>query len=469
MKYKKQERVEILNKIKSFMEQDKLSRREACRRIGISESTVRSWEKATVQVETDKPKYIVTKKNKVLWEAKDDKMEIDLSLLDNAFYQYSKHGLNKTAVQVQNSLGFNAIQWQSFKRTFELVKDSDVFSPYSLSLVSGKEKTDMIAEKISEKYSDANMRDVIAYESQKQQNRAYQNAIKKASGLDYKRREFETAILEYLDVSVKKVNVRVAKSKTKKHGVHEIADTHIGADIEKEHLLPAFNVDVVKARLVEVADKINAQNNEKNTICFLGDFIESFTGLNHPNSWKGIDKRYGYGTKATIMACEIITEFLEKVDNVHEVLLVAGNHDRVTSSNKEDTDGEIIYWIHYILKQRFAKAFAIDYTTDVITRVIDNICYIWTHGHLSISKRSTSDIINMYGVPGYFCVVMQGHFHCRQIKDDTINYRFLTCPSIFTGNKYSKGLGFTTMPGFITSISDGKYPTIIDHTLKLEY
>ena len=468
MKYNKQEKESILAKVSSLVESG-YSKTAACQELGVPESTVRGWSKVTVIIKKDKPKYVVNKNNKVIWESRGNDMEIDLSRLDEVFYNYSKHGLNKTAVQVQNQLGFSAIQWQSFKRAFELVKDSDVFSPYSLSLLSGKEKTDMIASKISEKYSDKNMRDVIAYENNKQKNRAYDKALKESSKLDYRRREFETAILEYVSNSSKIVKVRLTKKHNSRHAVHTIADLHIGADIEKSGVLPAFNIEIVRKRLSEIAKIINAEGNSLNTICFNGDFIETFTGLNHINSWKGIDNKYGYGTKATIMACDLLTEFLQEVNNIAEVLIVAGNHDRVTSNNKEDTDGEVIHWVHFILKERFKDRFKIDSSVDVIVRVINNVCYIWTHGHLSLSKRSPAEIVNIYGVQGMFCIIIEGHLHTRKVKADTSRYRSIVTSSIFTGNPFSKNLGYSTLPGYVSCFSNGRYPIVMDIPLTIEY
>jgi hypothetical protein len=49
---------------------------------------------------------------------------------------------------------------------------------------------------------------------------------------------------------------------------------------------------------------------KKSTITLIinGDLIETFTGLNHINSWKNIDKKYGYGTKAIEPSMPIVGE-----------------------------------------------------------------------------------------------------------------------------------------------------------------
>lgn len=413
-------------------------------------------------VEEDEPKYIVNAKNVVSWKYRHGMIELKLEHLDDIFYRYSRHGLNMSQVKIQNHYGLTAIQWQSLKRTFDLVKDSDVFSTHSLSLVSGKEKTDMIASKIAEKYSDKNMREVVEYESDKQQSRAYSKALKKAETLEYRRQEFESEILDYVTQATGKTVVKKVKNKSKRHGVHTIADLHVGADIEAEFNLPAYNTEIIRDRLRQTAELINAENNAKNTICINGDFIESFTGLNHINSWKGIDKKYGYGVKATILACDLLREFFAQVENIHEVLLVAGNHDRTTSNSAEDVDGEVVQWIHYVLQAEFGHLFNIDHSPDVLVRAIENVCYIWTHGHLSISKRQPAEIINQFGIQGMFCLVIEGHLHTRKVKFDSAMARVLVMSSFFTGNNYSKKLGYSTLAGFLTCYSNGKYPITID-------
>lgn len=414
-------------------------------------------------VEEDKPKFEVSKNNVVKWKYKHGVIEIKLEDLDQIFYEYSRHGLNLSQVKIQNKHGLTAIQWQSLKRTFDLVKDSDVFSPYSLSLVSEKEACDMIAEKIADKYSPKNMRAVVEYEDDKQRRLAYGKAIKHVSNLDYQRNKFEDAILDYVSKATQKVYTRKTPDAKINHGVTTIQDLHVGANIEATKNLPKYDAEITRDRLRQSAIEINSRGAKKNTIVFNGDLIETFTGLNHINSWKNIDSAYGYGVKATIKAVELITEFLEQVNNVHEVIIVAGNHDRTTSNSQEDVNGEVVQWIHYVLKGRFGNQFSLEWTPDVISREIDNVCYIWTHGHLGLSKRPVAEIINMYGNPSMYCIVIEGHLHTRKIKADTARYRSIVASSLFTGNDYSANLGFSTLPGILYCYTDKiPYPIVVD-------
>lgn len=399
--------------------------------------------------EEETEKFNVDDNNNVSWKYKHGVIEMKLEDLDEMFFEYSKHGLNKSQVKVQNKYGFTAIQWQSIKRTFDLVKDSDVFSPYSLSLVSEKEACDMIAQKIAGKYSPKNMRTVIEYEDEKQRRKAYDNAIKKVSTLDYHRQIFENELLDYVATATKKVVVKKTPDKKINHGVTTIQDLHVGANIEAVKNLPKFDAETIEKRLTQSAIEINQRGAGKNTICFNGDIIETFTGLNHINSWKNIDKAYGYGVQATIKAIELLTDFISKVNNVHEILFVAGNHDRTTSNNNEDVTGEVIQWLHFVIKGRFGHLFSVDWSPDVIQREIENISYIWTHGHLGLSKKPVSDIVNVYGNPTMFNLIIEGHLHTRKIKADTARYRSIVASSIFTGNDYSKQLGFSTLAGIL--------------------
>jgi metallophosphoesterase superfamily enzyme len=417
-----------------------------------------------VPVEKTEQKFTVLG-DKVSWDYKRGVIELTVETLDDTFYKYSKHGLNMSAVQVQNSLGFDALQWQSFKRTFDLVKDSDVFSPYSLALVSKKEACDLIANKIAEKYSPKNMRDVIAYEDSKQKNKAYSKAIKIVASAEYQRHQFENGLLEYITEAKTVPMVRTSKDVRDGHAIVHVCDLHTGAEIEAERNLPAFNADTIARRLSEVARDTNSRKPKKVTLIINGDLIETFTGLNHINSWKNIDKKYGYGVQATIKATDILTKFISEMVNLDKVIIISGNHDRNCSDNKEDTIGEIAQWIHYMIQARFGKKFPVIWSKDVYSEVIDGCGFVATHGHLSISKKNPDHIVNQYGFAGLYNLVLMAHLHTRKVLSDNLNNRTIHAPSIFTGNQYSKGLGYSTLAGYLYITVKNKYPVVLDYPL----
>ena len=418
-------------------------------------------EKLKVQVQDEEAPFRV-EGNQVTWDYKRGTIELTVESLDEIFYQYSKHGLNMSQVQVQNKHGLDALQWQSFKRTFDLVKDSDVFSPYSLSLVSDKEACDMIAAKMKDKYSPKNMRQVVEYEDRKQTKKQYEKAIKRVADLDYRFQMLETEILDYVSQAKPKTVKTCADVKITNSVVH-ICDLHGGADIKPSRNLPAYGWKQLKQKLDVAQKDINARKAKNVTVVLNGDFIETFTGLNHANSWKNIDDQNGYGIKATIKVTDLIADFLSGVANISEVILLSGNHDRVTSSNKEDVEGEVARLIAYILGGQFP--FKVSWEDTVATRKIDGCGFIITHGHLGLGKKTADLIVNQYGYKNCYNVVVMGHLHSRKIMSDTYDSRVIHAPSLFTGNNYSKGLGYSSRAGYLHIHVERKLPVIVDYPL----
>ena len=104
----------------------------------------------------------------------------------------------------------------------------------------------------------------------------------RAEELDYQE------VKKQLDYAISKVNIN--KIPGVNTGVICLADLHIGADIRNLQRTPDFNFKSVIQYLKDIANQVNQRGYEKVEIIFLGDFIESFTGLNHINSWKSMGK-----------------------------------------------------------------------------------------------------------------------------------------------------------------------------------
>lgn len=102
------------------------------------------------------------------------------------------------------------------------------------------------------------------------------------------------------------------------------------------------------------------------------------------------------------------------------------------------------------------------------------------HGHLPLTKKlKTEEICWKYGEKGYFNFIIEAHLHSRiqklsvaqrggfqLLKEDSIDSRRQVCPSIFRGNPYSEGLGFSTLPGYLL-VTEGKNkrPRVVDNPL----
>jgi hypothetical protein len=249
-------------------------------------------------------------------------------------------------------------------------------------------------------------------------------------------------------------------------GVVKLADLHLGAYVDNLIRTKNFSIDILANKLYDAATEVNKRGYSVVHIHILGDLIESFTGLSHKNTWKGLDKAM-VGAEAVKLVVKILHDnFLSRIENLGDVKVVAGNHDRVTSDNKEDVQGgaaNLVCWGLELIGYR------IEFNPLVITHVVDGICHILTHGHHNISKKSTKQICWDYGVQGMYNLICEGHLHSiiqklnvnqrdsyQTIKDDAVDHRRINCPSFFTGNFFSESLGYTSESGFIITENNGK-------------
>lgn len=257
----------------------------------------------------------------------------------------------------------------------------------------------------------------------------------------------------------------VAK-KDKRPIVVHLADLHFGAYIDGLKRTKPFSINILANLLQEVADLTNAEESNEVHVHILGDLIESFTGLNHKNSWKGLQKGM-IGAEAVKLCARVLHDnLLSRITNLATVKIIAGNHDRVTSDKEEDTDGgaaDLIAWGLQLM------GYDVEFDPFVLTHQVDGINYIMLHGHEGISKKSTKEICWDYGVQGMFNFITEGHLHSiieklsvsqrknfNVIKDDAVDHRRMHVASLFTGNSYSERLGYTSNSGFMITRNNGK-------------
>lgn len=258
----------------------------------------------------------------------------------------------------------------------------------------------------------------------------------------------------------------VYKETKNKIGVVKIADLHLGAYVDNLIRTKNFSIDILANKLSEAVNDINERNYSTVHVHILGDLIESFTGLSHKNTWKGLDKAM-VGAEAVKLVVKILHDnFLSKIINLGDVKVVAGNHDRVTSDNKEDVQGgaaSLVCWGLELL------GYSVEFNSLVITHTIGNITHILTHGHHALSKKSTKQLCWDYGVQGNYNLICEGHLHSiiqklnvnqrdtyQTIKDDAVDHRRMNIPSFFTGNFFSESLGYTSESGFVITEDNGK-------------
>jgi len=320
----------------------------------------------------------------------------------------------------------------------------------------------MVAAKMDEKFNDTGH--IVKDGYDKAIIKAYKLEIEKGAKSKFFGDELKAQLLDHLPTIEKYRIARIPEPYKTDCIVATITDLHIGAKVEGLRMTQDYNNEVCKARLKEIAEIINEQGAKEVHINILGDLIESFTGLNHANSWKSM--QYGqYGVTVVKTAYLILLDFLCSINNLTQVNSVGGNHDRPTASNKEETNGEIAELISFMLAQSL-KSIKFTYNHSVNAQVIDGINYILVHGDKGHSKDSKiGALVFNHGKQDMFNLVLAGHLHSRITGCDSAKYRKITVPSVFTGNAYSDDLGFSGTAGFIIISNRKGLPQITDYTL----
>jgi len=260
-----------------------------------------------------------------------------------------------------------------------------------------------------------------------------------------------------------------------KEVAHKWADLHLGADIAGLIRTPDYNSSVLRHKLLDSVGIINGQRNKVNHIHIMGDIIESFSGLNHINSWVSMNKDE-IGANVVRLAVKILDESLSRINNLGCVKIVGGNHDRGSQRNDLDVKGSIADIIAFGLE---LLGYDVEFNPYVITHRIGDINHILFHGDKKISNRSIDEIINKYGEPKIYNFVFKAHLHSTIEKltvksrerfetttGDGSDRRMMYCPAFFTGNFYSETLGFDSNAGFL-SVSDnglGK-PNVFNYSI----
>lgn len=245
-------------------------------------------------------------------------------------------------------------------------------------------------------------------------------------------------------------------------GVFGMADFHFGANIKNLIRTPDFNLDILIGYLLKIAQDINDRKYEKVHLIFAGDIIESFTGLNHLGVFKELDS---WGVDAITTAYEVIERyFLQEINNLSSVNIVSGNHDRTTIKKDLDYEGGAAKMFAYLLRK--TSDIEVRYNPMILSFQVGAINYVVTHGHHYLSKKDVGKILYEYGEKGYYNVLIEGHLHSRLVEKaykakkvefeqvkvvdfDSMDYRKIILPPLFTGNFYSESMGFSSSAGYM--------------------
>jgi predicted phosphodiesterase len=395
------------------------------------------------------------------WKAARGVINLPVDFIDELFYQYSEHGLNLTQTEIINKYDLKVWQWTSIKNTLQLYKKANIFSPHTVEITPPEDLSKMIEEKLKKVFGSVGYQ--IESQYKKQLSKEYKKVIQKEAERDLQRLTLLTELTDLIPQSLAEVKPALRSSINPRGRIYNafIFDVHYGAE-QRTNNQPLYSPEMTEDMLNQMADEINALGASEVNLFFGGDNIETATGLNHLDSWKGIARGF-YGSQLIIKAYKLFVNFISKVNNVKAIYAVPGNHDRMTEKKDADSQGFMAEIIFELIRLSFGNKIPVFYDEKVISVNIDNIQYIMSHGHFKFTSINPAELILEYGDPQVFNLIISGHYHNRQIQKDGKNYRQLRCASLFPGNDFSQNLGFTSLPGFMLATNNGTdKPQIID-------
>lgn len=406
--------------------------------------------------------------NKYVWSSKragDISLSVDEA--NEIFYEYSQFGLDMSQEQVRNTHHFSIPQWNSIKCVLWLYKKSNIFSPYTVDHTENTELHQLISDKLKMKEHD--MHRLIEEEYKNHTIKAYKKVIKK----DKEKRFYESQFFQELaallpeteEIKIRKPYSTRGNANGPEDLLISIADLHIGAKTEGLIKTRNYNSEETITRLNAIATRVNSLHAKSANICILGDLIESFSGMNHSNTFEGINM---HGGKVVVEAYKILSNFFESVDNLKGVKIIGGNHDRASASNKDDVHCTIAGIISFMLQEKYKGIFSIEYSDLILSQDLDsNLRIIMAHGDKKVLKAAGASLdakVIEFGSQERFNVILTGHLHSRGINEDKCHFRWYKTPSIFSGNYYSESNGWNANPGYyiIYQDSDTKLPVVMD-------
>ena len=298
------------------------------------------------------------------------------------------------------------------------------------------------------------------------------------TGIPYYNIAFKETTIEDEDINIEELKAVLARElntnsvvsvktphKSDREAVLKWADLHLGAHIRNLLLTKDYDSDILMKGLLTSVEEVNVYGFKKVHVHINGDLIESFSGLNHINSWMSMNKDQ-IGANAIKLCTDILHKAFSKINNLGLIQIVAGNHDRTSKANDEDVKGgaaDLIAWGLQLM------GYNVEFHPYITTHLVEGINHVNLHGEKGISKRSTKDIIWDYGIKGKYNFVFEAHLHSlieklsasardkfKVIRDDAIDHRRMHLQPFFTGNYYSETLGFNSNAGYCIVWDNGR-------------
>jgi predicted phosphodiesterase len=381
--------------------------------------------------------------------------------VNDLFLYFSSKGHDFTQIQMMNEFGYSPRDWSRVKNHFNIYKKSNVFAPFSFELIPVEQREQAVTERLKVVFDNPN------HVIDRSYTKALQQSLKKQLSDIARERAVEKNFLaelanEFSSSQTPEITQRVDFNSELDDLFVAVSDIHINSRVEGLKDTQDYNNEICAKYLDQVANAANAKKANEVTVLLNGDIIESVTGKNHPDVFTEMEhgSTYAKGIKNAVI---ILSEFLSKIVNLKNVLVISGNHDRLTSSNHEDATGGAAELIYEFLNVMLTSTEVI-YHPKVLTHSTEHLNIICSHGD-KLAKVKPEEIFFRYGSRDKFNFYLTGHYHNRSIKMDCKHGRHISLPSIFSGNTYSDHAGWSSDPGYVLIYTEFGKPVVEDRSL----
>lgn len=414
---------------------------------------------------TDKPAWKVIGET-YIFDVKGETKTFSIELIDKLFLYYSRHGYNFTRLKCQQRFELHPKSFQQIQNAFHLSKDCDTISPYT-KLKSSKEELESLLNRQNQEI--LNSGEMTRAKFDQAVIRKYRKVIDRSN---LHKAWSDEIMLDILDYSPRSTRIELKTHVSAECPAEEItvaiADIHAYGKSAKSHISDAWNLKALIKSLRDIVEIVNSYRASKVNLLILGDLVETVSGLNHPDSWKGIED--GMYDSAVIIETKelLIRELINKIVNLNRIGACAGNHDRLNPSSKIKSTGAADLIFHMIGEKlgEIEGGPTLMYDPEVFAMDFNGYGVIGMHGHKGLHKRDLNYLINKFAVdPRKFQFVLSGHYHnfiCAKNADQETG-RMITLPSLLTGNDYSDfDLGIGALSGFgIFSVNSLNKPRML--------
>lgn len=386
------------------------------------------WEK---QYEVEDDSYIFYKKVQTKEGPVTKKFKIPISLADDLFYHYSRHGKWWTQQQIIDNFQITSEAWMLIKNRLGLNTFSNVFSPEGMEREAEKgdeyvtqKIMDVTHKAIEDKYK---QKLIATYD--KQYKKIATQAMRKSMNQDYLLERIEEALQWYRPLTL---DFPRPVPNNKEEKVVAFGDMHIGRTTEH-----------VERRMWEMLEDLIASPEGTIVLINLWDNWENVmmgSQLMHDGQQLEMDLIW---SEQVFKSVEIIENFIVSLYKAGKVVkyhgVVHSNHDRVTKNDESDPQHILSLLFNHLLKVSLNGVVQeFNYHKERVFNFQEaGMNFVVSHGDMWFDKKRTEQILMMYWAYWIHNICLSGHLHQAKLEEWT-GYTRISVPSMNSGNLYSK-------------------------------